>query len=198
LCVNRKNQRDRCCQTEHRRSWDIQLRCMGLHRWRDYEVERARRRSLIMRMVVMLVARRNGGRPAGASVCRTCRNAMHLCKQYCRCDSHDQFRGRHAILRSRGYHEFLRWKTVQRSSARRGGCITVSVILPPSRARRKDGPAHHCPAWRSSGAIHGGCGKACWAVPRAILTRLKSMTSRGLLVEIGTGPHDPKRQYALA
>jgi ATP-dependent DNA helicase RecG len=33
---------------------------------------------------------------------------------------------------------------------------------------------------------------------RATLTRLKSMTSRGLLVEIGTGPHDPKRQYILA
>ena len=33
---------------------------------------------------------------------------------------------------------------------------------------------------------------------RATLTRLKSMTSRGLLVEIGTGPHDPKRQYMLA
>ena len=32
---------------------------------------------------------------------------------------------------------------------------------------------------------------------RATLTRLKAMTSRGLLVEIGTGPHDPKRQYAL-
>jgi hypothetical protein len=24
------------------------------------------------------------------------------------------------------------------------------------------------------------------------------MTARGLLVEIGTGPHDPKRQYVLA
>jgi predicted HTH transcriptional regulator len=34
--------------------------------------------------------------------------------------------------------------------------------------------------------------------PRATLTRLKSMTSRGLLVEIGAGPHDPKRQYILA
>jgi predicted HTH transcriptional regulator len=33
---------------------------------------------------------------------------------------------------------------------------------------------------------------------RATLTRLKAMTSRGLLVEIGTGPHDPKRQYMLA
>lgn len=33
---------------------------------------------------------------------------------------------------------------------------------------------------------------------RATLTRLKSMTERGLLVEIGTGPHDPKRQYVLA
>ena len=33
---------------------------------------------------------------------------------------------------------------------------------------------------------------------RATLTRLKAMASRGLLVEIGTGPHDPKRQYALA
>jgi predicted HTH transcriptional regulator len=33
---------------------------------------------------------------------------------------------------------------------------------------------------------------------RATLTRLKAMTSRGILVEIGTGPHDPKRQYTLA
>ena len=33
---------------------------------------------------------------------------------------------------------------------------------------------------------------------RATLTRLKSMTERGLLVEIGAGPHDPKRQYVLA
>lgn len=33
---------------------------------------------------------------------------------------------------------------------------------------------------------------------RATLTRLKSMTARGLLAEIGTGPHDPKRQYVLA
>lgn len=33
---------------------------------------------------------------------------------------------------------------------------------------------------------------------RATLTRLKSLTERGLLAEIGTGPHDPKRQYALA
>ena len=33
---------------------------------------------------------------------------------------------------------------------------------------------------------------------RATLTRLKSLKDRGVLVEIGTGPHDPKRQYALA
>ena len=33
---------------------------------------------------------------------------------------------------------------------------------------------------------------------RATLTRLKSIASRGLLVEIGTGPHDPKRQYIMA
>lgn len=33
---------------------------------------------------------------------------------------------------------------------------------------------------------------------RATLTRLKALKSRGALVEIGTGPHDPKRQYALA
>ncbi len=33
---------------------------------------------------------------------------------------------------------------------------------------------------------------------RATLTRLQAMKSRGLLVEIGTGPHDPKRRYALA
>jgi len=33
---------------------------------------------------------------------------------------------------------------------------------------------------------------------RATLTRLQTLKSRGLIVEIGTGPHDPKRQYALA
>lgn len=33
---------------------------------------------------------------------------------------------------------------------------------------------------------------------RAIFLRLQAMKSRGLLVEIGAGPHDPKRQYALA
>jgi len=33
---------------------------------------------------------------------------------------------------------------------------------------------------------------------RAALTRLKALKARGVLVEIGTGPHDPKRQYALA
>ena len=33
---------------------------------------------------------------------------------------------------------------------------------------------------------------------RATLTRLKAMTARGLLVEVGTGPHDPKRHYVLA
>jgi len=32
---------------------------------------------------------------------------------------------------------------------------------------------------------------------RATLTRLKTLVSRGVLVEIGTGPHDPKRQYAI-
>jgi hypothetical protein len=34
--------------------------------------------------------------------------------------------------------------------------------------------------------------------PRATLTRLKALLSRGLVVEIATGPHHPKRQYALA
>ncbi len=33
---------------------------------------------------------------------------------------------------------------------------------------------------------------------RATFTRLNSLLSRGLVVEIATGPHDPKRQYALA
>lgn len=33
---------------------------------------------------------------------------------------------------------------------------------------------------------------------RATLTRLKALIGRGLLVEIGTGPHDPRRQYMLA
>jgi predicted HTH transcriptional regulator len=32
---------------------------------------------------------------------------------------------------------------------------------------------------------------------RATLTRLKSLAERGLVVEIVTSPHDPKRQYAL-
>jgi ATP-dependent DNA helicase RecG len=32
---------------------------------------------------------------------------------------------------------------------------------------------------------------------RATLTRLKSLKARGVLAEIGTGPHDPKRQYVL-
>ena len=33
---------------------------------------------------------------------------------------------------------------------------------------------------------------------RATLTRLKALADRGLIVEIGTGPHDPRRQYMLA
>lgn len=33
---------------------------------------------------------------------------------------------------------------------------------------------------------------------RATLTRLDALLSRGLVVEIATGPHDPKRQYELA
>ncbi|MBI4907033.1 MAG: putative DNA binding domain-containing protein [Acidobacteria bacterium] len=31
--------------------------------------------------------------------------------------------------------------------------------------------------------------------PRATLTRLKTLAGRGLVGEIGTGPHDPRRQY---
>jgi predicted HTH transcriptional regulator len=34
--------------------------------------------------------------------------------------------------------------------------------------------------------------------PRATSTRLRALVARGILVEIGTGPNDPKRQYALA
>jgi predicted HTH transcriptional regulator len=33
---------------------------------------------------------------------------------------------------------------------------------------------------------------------RATFTRLRSLVERGLVVEIGTGPHDPRRRYALA
>jgi predicted HTH transcriptional regulator len=33
---------------------------------------------------------------------------------------------------------------------------------------------------------------------RATQSRLRDLASRGLLVELGTGPHDPKRQYALS
>ena len=43
-----------------------------------------------------------------------------------------------------------------------------------------------------------GVAKHAGLSERATLTRLKAMISRGLLVEIGTGPHDPKRQYMLA
>jgi len=48
-------------------------------------------------------------------------------------------------------------------------------------------------AARSTAAVAGHIGLS----QRATLTRLKSMTERGLLAEIGTGPHDPKRQYVL-
>jgi predicted HTH transcriptional regulator len=47
---------------------------------------------------------------------------------------------------------------------------------------------------RSTGAVSKHVGLS----QRATLTRLKSLASRGLLVEIGTGPHDPKRQYIVA
>jgi predicted HTH transcriptional regulator len=47
---------------------------------------------------------------------------------------------------------------------------------------------------RSTGAVSKHVGLS----QRATLTRLKSLASRGLLVEIGTGPHDPKRQYIIA
>jgi len=33
---------------------------------------------------------------------------------------------------------------------------------------------------------------------RATLTRLRSLSEHGVIVEIGTGPHDPRRRYALA
>jgi predicted HTH transcriptional regulator len=33
---------------------------------------------------------------------------------------------------------------------------------------------------------------------RATRTRLQSLVERGLIVEIGAGPHDPRRRYALA
>jgi predicted HTH transcriptional regulator len=33
---------------------------------------------------------------------------------------------------------------------------------------------------------------------RATQSRLRDLAARGLLVELGTGPHDPKRQYALS
>ncbi len=33
---------------------------------------------------------------------------------------------------------------------------------------------------------------------RATLTRLRSLVERGTIVEIGTGPHDPRRRYALS
>jgi predicted HTH transcriptional regulator len=33
---------------------------------------------------------------------------------------------------------------------------------------------------------------------RATLTRLRLLVERGVVVEIGTGPHDPRRRYALA
>lgn len=34
--------------------------------------------------------------------------------------------------------------------------------------------------------------------PRATRTRLKSLVEQGVVVEFGTGPHDPLRRYLLA
>jgi len=63
----------------------------------------------------------------------------------------------------------------------------------------RDEPAHPRFVRRWSGAVDSGPWRNTPDFSqRATLTRLKSMTARGLLVEIGTGPHDPKRQYVLA
>jgi hypothetical protein len=83
----------------------VQLRCMRRRRWRDYKLERTRTRSLVMRMVVMLMTRRHGCRRAAARVCRTCCNALDLGKQNCRYYGNDKFRRRHYDLRSRAYHD---------------------------------------------------------------------------------------------
>ena len=48
-----------------------------------------------------------------------------------------------------------------------------------------------------SGAEHGTAeiAKAVGLTPRATRTRLVKLVSRGLVREVGTGPHDPKRRY---
>lgn len=52
---------------------------------------------------------------------------------------------------------------------------------------------------RKSGALStGAIARHVGLSQRGVLTRLKALKARGVLVEIGTGPHDPKRQYALA
>ena len=40
--------------------------------------------------------------------------------------------------------------------------------------------------------------KAIALSPRATRTRLKSLVERGLVIEVGSGPQDPKRQYFRA
>ena len=37
--------------------------------------------------------------------------------------------------------------------------------------------------------------KAVGLTPRAARTRLVKLVSRGLVREVGTGPHDPRRRY---
>ena len=37
--------------------------------------------------------------------------------------------------------------------------------------------------------------KAAGLTPRATRTRLVKLVARGLVHEVGTGPHDPKRRY---
>ena len=52
---------------------------------------------------------------------------------------------------------------------------------------------------RKRGAMGtGAIAKLAGLSPRATLTRLGRLKARGIVVELGTGPHDPKRQYLLA
>ena len=44
----------------------------------------------------------------------------------------------------------------------------------------------------------GAIAKLVGLSARATLTRLGELKARGIVVELGTGPHDPKRQYLLA
>ena len=57
--------------------------------------------------------------------------------------------------------------------------------------------AHFPDAWIQAGRF-AGVDKAIGRTPRSTRTRLVKLVSHGLVREVGTGPHDPKRRYTAS